>query len=102
MARFNWPYVDVGPIGTNRHVSAPVLSAGHLLTVCRIIRLVSLVNSGGRPASGYPVAGSVPHVPSGRFGAFGRIFLSDRNGRAKYSLSQMWKVTGCIVSNNHR
>ena len=77
MAGFNQPYVDVGPIGTNHHVSTPVLSAGHLLMVCRIVHLASLVNSGGRPVSGYPVAGSVPHVPSGRFGAFKWIFLSD-------------------------
>ena len=68
-ARFNWPYIDVGPIGTNRHVSAPVLSAGHLLIVCRIICLAFLVNGGGRPASGYLVAGFVPHVPSGKFSA---------------------------------
>ena len=83
-ARFNWPYVDVGPIGTNRHVSAPVLSAGHLLMVCRIVCLAFLVNSGGRPVSGYPVAGFVPHVPSRKFGACGWIFLSDRSRRVKY------------------
>ena len=59
MAGFNQPYVDVGPIGTNHHVSALVLSASLLLMVCRTIHLAFLVNGRGRPASGYPVAGFV-------------------------------------------
>ena len=93
-ARSSWPYVDVGPIGTNCHVSAPVLLASHLLMVCRIVHLASLVNGGGRPVSGYPEAGFVLHVPSGKFSACRWIFLSDRSRRAKYSLSQTWKGTG--------
>ena len=48
MAGFNQLYVDVGPIGTNCHVSAPVLSASHLLMISRIIRLAFLVNGRGR------------------------------------------------------
>ena len=98
--RFNWLYVDVGPIGTNCHVSPLVLLAGLLLMVCRNIRLVFLVNGGGRPASGYLVAGFVLHVPSRKFGACGWIFLNNQSGRVKHSSSRMWKVTGCIVSND--
>ena len=99
-ARFNWLYVDVGPIGTNHHVSAPVLSAGHLLMISRIICLVFLVNGGGRPVSGFLVAKFVPHALDGRFGVCGWICLSNRNGRVSCSSSRTWKVTGCIVSND--
>ena len=100
MAGFNQLYVDVGHIGTNRHVSAPVLLAGHLLMVCRIIHLAFFVNGGGRPVSGFLVARFVLHAPDGRFGVCEWICLSDQNGRVSCSLSWTWKVTGCIVSND--
>ena len=66
MARFNRPYVDVGPISTNHHVSTPVLSAGHLLTVCRIVRLASLVNGRGSSSATEMEESSVHRVGCGR------------------------------------
>ena len=77
MAGVNQLYVDVGPIGTNCHVSAPVLSASHLLMISRIIRLAFLVNGRGRPVSGFLVAEFVLHVPDGRFSVCGWICLSN-------------------------
>ena len=94
MAGFNQLYIDVGPIVTNRHVSARVLLAGLLQMVCRTARLALIVNGRGRPVSGYSVAGFVPHVPNRKFIACERTCLSDRNRRVKCSLSQMWRGTG--------
>ena len=87
MARFNRLYVDVGPIGTNRHVSAPVLSASHLLMVCRIIHLV-FVNGGGRLVSGFPVAEFVPHVPDRRFGVCKYASATEMEESAVYQVGR--------------
>ena len=76
MAGFNWLFVDVGPIGTNRHVSAFFLSAGLSLTVCRTVHLAFLVSGRRRAVSGCPVAGSVPHALSRKFSACGWACLS--------------------------
>ena len=94
MAGFNQPYVEVGPIGTNCHVSVFVLSASLSLTVHRIVHLAFLVSGRRRTVSGYPVAGFVPHVLNGKFGACRWTCLSIRNGRVNYSSSQTWKGTG--------
>ena len=96
MARFNWPYVDVGPIGTNQHVSALVFSATPLLMVCRIAHLVSIVNGRRRLASGCLGVGSVPHAPSRKLLVHGWACPRGRNRKVRCSLSQMWKVIGWV------
>ena len=88
MTGFNQLYVDVGPIGTNCHISFLVFLTYHLLRYCRITYLALVVNGGGRSASGYPVAGFVLHVPNGRSGACEWTCLSGPSGKVNYSSGQ--------------
>ena len=89
MAGFNQLYVDVGPIGTNHHVSAFVFLAGHSLMICRIALLALIMNGRRNLASGCPGAEFVPCVPSGRSDVHDQICHSSQNRRANSLSSWM-------------